>query len=283
MSHQASHDSANASSMAAPKAPRKTPLYERHVALGGRIIDFGGWALPVQYSSIIDEHKAVRSAVGLFDVSHMGEVEFVGSGALDAVERLVSNDVRKLVDGQARYTVVCYPDGGIVDDCIVYREHAERILIVINAANVEKDVAWFREHTKDSPNCTIRDLSDELALIAVQGPKAVALVDKLAPDAGFAAVKSFFASSALPRAYATSEVAAGTKEPGLVTLVPPMRARSSTPVLIGVAVLLLVVPTTSSAAAPTEGSHWARGISASARAAAMRACAATICGWCDLA
>lgn len=191
MSHQASHDSANASSMAAPKAPRKTPLYERHVALGGRIIDFGGWALPVQYSSIIDEHKAVRSAVGLFDVSHMGEVEFVGSGALDAVERLVSNDVRKLVDGQARYTVVCYPDGGIVDDCIVYREHAERILIVINAANVEKDVAWFREHTKDSPNCTMRDLSDELALIAVQGPKAVALVDKLAPDAGFAAVKSF--------------------------------------------------------------------------------------------
>jgi aminomethyltransferase len=170
---------------------KKTPLYDRHVALGARIIDFGGWAMPVQYSSIIEEHKAVRSAVGLFDVSHMGEVEFVGPGALAAVERLVSNDVRKLVDGQARYTVVCYPDGGIVDDCIVYRERQDRIVIVVNAANAEKDVAWFKEHVKDSPGCTMRDISPEIALIAVQGPRAVELVDRLAPEAGFSATKSF--------------------------------------------------------------------------------------------
>ena len=171
--------------------PRRTPLYDRHVALGGRIIDFGGWAMPVQYSSILEEHKAVRTGVGLFDVSHMGEVEFVGPGALAAVERLVTNDVRKLVDGQARYTAVCYPDGGIVDDCIVYRERQDRIVIVINAANTAKDIAWFKQHTDGRADCTLRDLSDETALIAVQGPHAVALVDRLAHESGFSAGKSF--------------------------------------------------------------------------------------------
>jgi aminomethyltransferase len=193
MSHTPSPDTT-----AAPpkKLLQKTPLYDRHVALGARIIDFGGWALPVQYSSIIEEHKAVRSAVGIFDVSHMGEVEFVGRGALAAVERLVSNDVRKLVDGQARYTVVCYPDGGIVDDCIVYREHSERILIVVNAANVDKDVAWFRQQTAGAADCTMRDRSADYALIAVQGPRAVALVDRLASGPGLAAVKSFHFQSA---------------------------------------------------------------------------------------
>src|SRR5262249_40149144 len=132
-----------ASLSSANPAPRRTPLYDRHVALGARIIDFGGWAMPVSYQSILEEHKAVRTAVGLFDVCHMGEVEFVGPGAIAAVEKLVSNDVRKLVDGQARYTVVCYPSGTIVDDCIVYRDHGERLVIVINAANIDKDVAWF--------------------------------------------------------------------------------------------------------------------------------------------
>lgn len=184
-----SHDAAP--SDGAKPAPRKTPLYDKHVALGARVIDFGGWAMPVQYSSILEEHKAVRTAVGLFDVCHMGEVEFVGPGALAAVERLVSNDVRKLVDGQARYTVVCYPEGGIVDDCIVYRDHAERIVIVINAANIDKDVAWFRQHTDGRADVKFRDMSDEFGLIAVQGPKAPALLDRVAPGAGFSALKSF--------------------------------------------------------------------------------------------
>lgn len=170
---------------------KKTPLYDRHVALSARIIDFGGWAMPVQYTSIIEEHKAVRSAVGLFDVSHMGEVEFVGPGAIDAVSHLATNDVRKLVDGQARYTAVLYPDGGIVDDCIVYRERADRIVIVVNASNAEKDFAWFSEHVKGRSDCTLRDISAEIALIAVQGPRAVSLLNKLGPDCGFAEVKSF--------------------------------------------------------------------------------------------
>ena len=147
--------------------------------------------MPVQYKSILDEHKAVRTAVGLFDVCHMGEVEFVGPGALAAVERLVSNDVRKLVDGQARYTVVCYPSGTIVDDCIVYRDHAERFVIVINAANIAKDVAWFKDNLTGRTDVKFRDLSDEFGLIAVQGPRAAELLDRLAPAAVFSAVKSF--------------------------------------------------------------------------------------------
>lgn len=147
--------------------------------------------MPVQYESILEEHKTVRTAVGLFDVCHMGEVEFVGPGALSAVERLVSNDVRKLVDGQARYTVVCYEDGGIVDDCIVYREHAERIVIVINAANVDKDVAWFAKSVEGRSDVTFRNLSDDYGLIAVQGPLAVSLLQRLAPEAELAQVKSF--------------------------------------------------------------------------------------------
>lgn len=169
----------------------KTPIYDRHVALGARIVDFGGWAMPVQYSSILEEHRAVRTAVGLFDVCHMGEVRFAGPGALDAVEKLVSNDVRKLVDGQARYTVVCYENGGIVDDCIVYREGPESFVIVINAANIDKDVAWFRASLAGRSDVTFTDLSAQTGLIAVQGPKAAALLDKLAPEAGFSAVKSF--------------------------------------------------------------------------------------------
>jgi aminomethyltransferase len=169
----------------------KTPLHDRHVSLGARIVDFGGWAMPVQYSSILEEHRAVRTAVGLFDVCHMGEVRFAGPGALDAVERLVSNDVRKLSDGQARYTVVCYENGGIVDDCIVYRERADSFVIVINAANIEKDIAWFRASLAGRSDVEFTDLSAATGLIAVQGPKAAALLDKLAPDAAFSAVKSF--------------------------------------------------------------------------------------------
>ena len=161
--------------------PRRTPLYAAHEALGGKIIDFGGWALPVQYSpGIIKEHKHVREAVGLFDVSHMGEASLRGPRAAEAVQRLVTNDVGKLVDGAAMYTVMCYEHGGIVDDCIVYRRSAENYLIVLNAANTAKDLAWIREHAEPL-GAEVVDESDDTALIAVQGPKAVALVDRLSP------------------------------------------------------------------------------------------------------
>jgi aminomethyltransferase len=156
-----------------------TPLYARHVAAGGKIIDFGGWALPVQYKGgILDEHRWVRSAAGLFDVSHMGEVRFRGAGAEAAVQRVITNDVGRLRDGAAIYTCVCLPSGGIVDDCIVYRHAGDDFLIVVNASNAAKDFAWFceqaRAHVGD--RCAVTDESSETALLAVQGPKAIALV-----------------------------------------------------------------------------------------------------------
>ena len=162
--------------------PRHTPLFDRHVAAGGKIIDFGGWALPVQYVGIIDEHRAVRTGVGVFDVSHMGEVRFRGKDAQAAVQRLVTNDVGKLVDGSAQYTCACYENGGIVDDCIVYRHGAEDFLIVVNASNAKKDFEWFVEQTKQFA-VKVTDESDDTALLAVQGPDALATLSKLSGGA----------------------------------------------------------------------------------------------------
>ena len=157
---------------------KQTPLYGRHQALGARLIDFGGWAMPVQYSGILDEHKAVRGAAGIFDVSHMGEVWFRGPRAGEAVQKLVTNDVGKLVDGGALYSCACRPSGGIVDDLIVYRSDAANYLIVVNASNIDKDVSWFQEQA--GAICQIDNLSDETGLLAVQGPNAVALVQSVA-------------------------------------------------------------------------------------------------------
>jgi aminomethyltransferase len=170
--------------MSAPTAsaspPKRTPLYDRHLQLSAKVIDFGGWAMPVQYTGIVDEHTTVRERVGLFDVSHMGEALLEGPGAAEVAQRLVTNDLGKLKDGGAMYTVACLPSGGIVDDCIVYRQSATSFLIVINASNIAKDLGWFRENNR--PGCTISDLSDETGLIAVQGPEAVALLSSLSPD-----------------------------------------------------------------------------------------------------
>jgi aminomethyltransferase len=161
-------------------ALRRTPLYEAHKALGARLVPFGGWEMPVQYpAGILKEHECVRTAVGLFDVSHMGEIVFRGARAGEAVQRLVTNAVGKLADGQAMYTVMCYPDGGIVDDCIVYRRGANEFLIIVNASNIAKDYAWMVENT--GTVCDLANESDAHGLIAVQGPKAPALVSRLAP------------------------------------------------------------------------------------------------------
>ncbi len=170
-------------------APRQTPLYGAHRRAGAKIIDFGGWLMPVSYpSGIIDEHRTTRSAVGIFDVSHMGEVHFRGPRAAEAVQRLVTNDVAKLVDGHALYTVACHPTGGIVDDLIVYRLAADHLLIVVNASNRDKDVAWFREHVGSW--CEIVDASDDTALIAFQGPKAEAALQTLT-SVPLSSVRSF--------------------------------------------------------------------------------------------
>ena len=150
---------------------QRTPLYDAHLRLGAKMVDFGGWAMPVSYpGGILDEHRATRQAVGVFDVCHMGEIHFRGSRAAEAVQRLVTNDVGRLADGRALYTVACLPTGGIVDDLIVYRIAADHYLTVVNAANLEKDRAWFFEHAR--PLCDVTDASAETGLIAFQGPGA---------------------------------------------------------------------------------------------------------------
>jgi aminomethyltransferase len=158
----------------AAQALRHTPLYEEHKALGARLVDFAGWEMPVQYEGIKAEHEAVRSAAGLFDVSHMGEVVIRGPQAEEAVQRLVTRDVSRLSLGQAGYAAVCYESGGTVDDVLVYRTPDE-FLIVVNASNREKDVAHFREYTEDL-DAEVVDESDDWALLALQGPRAVELL-----------------------------------------------------------------------------------------------------------
>ncbi len=158
---------------------RKTPLWSVHKQLGARLIDFGGWDMPVQDpAGTIKEHLAVRNAVGLFDVSHMGEVYLRGPNAREQVDRLTTNNVAGAPVGKAVYTLLCRPDAGVVDDCIFYKKSDQEFFVIVNASNTAKDVGWFREHVKFP--CDVVDVSDETALIAVQGPKAVAMVDKLA-------------------------------------------------------------------------------------------------------
>ncbi len=156
----------------------RTPLHDAHKALGARMIDFGGWDMPVSYpAGTIKEHKAVREAVGLFDVSHMGEAWLRGPRATEVVGRLTTNDVGGAAPGKAVYTLLCRPDGGIVDDCIFYKRSNTEYFVIVNASNTAKDLAWMREHLD---GVELEDVSAATALIAVQGPKAVALVDRMA-------------------------------------------------------------------------------------------------------
>jgi aminomethyltransferase len=156
----------------------RTPFYADHVAAGGRLIDFGGWELPVQYTGIIDEHRRVREAVGLFDVSHMGEVFIRGEGAHAAVQHLVTNDVDIPV-GKAQYTAMCQPDGGIVDDLIVYRLAEAEFLICVNASNREKDFQWMVANNPTPDTAEVVDESGDWAQVAIQGRDAPATLQSL--------------------------------------------------------------------------------------------------------
>lgn len=155
---------------------KRTPLYDRHKAHGARFVEFGGWEMPVQYTGIIDEHHAVRRRAGLFDVSHMGEIELRGPRALAAAQHLTVNDVGRLSDGQAQYSILCLPTGGVVDDIMVHRIAADRIMICVNASNIEKDFAWMRDNASGAE---VVDRSDETALLALQGPQATAILAKV--------------------------------------------------------------------------------------------------------
>lgn len=157
---------------------KSIPLEQRHRDLGARMTPFAGYLMPLQYAGIKDEHLAVRSGVGLFDVSHMGEVEIVGADAVEVIDGLVTNDASKLVDGQAMYAALCNEDGGIVDDVLVYRLAKDHIMVCVNASRREQDVAHIKAHAKGEAQ--IQDNSDDYALLALQGPQAVELLKVLA-------------------------------------------------------------------------------------------------------
>lgn len=154
----------------------RTSLYNLHVAHGARLVEFAGWEMPVQYAGIVEEHRAVRATAGLFDVSHMGEIEVEGPEAFETVQRLCTNDAARLAVGQGMYTPMCAPHGGILDDLTVFRLGQQRFFFVVNAATTSKDFAWIREHTRQA---AARDRSAELALLALQGPGASAILQRV--------------------------------------------------------------------------------------------------------
>jgi len=157
---------------------KKTPMVNSYAKYGGKVIDFAGWELPVQFEGIIPEHEAVRNAAGLFDVSHMGEVDVTGKDAFAFVQNLVTNDAAALVDNQAMYCLMCYPDGGTVDDLLVYKHNENHYLLVINAGNIDKDFAWMNEN-KGSFDVNLENISGKVSQLALQGPKAEEILQKL--------------------------------------------------------------------------------------------------------
>ena len=211
--------SAPASSAA---ASRRTPLFELHRELGAKLIDFGGWEMPVQYSGILEEHRAVRERVGIFDVSHMGEFEVTGPGSLAFLQRLTPNDVGKLADGRIHYSAFLTDRGTFVDDLLVYRRGPESWLLVVNAGNTPKDFAWARDHAGEG--IQLVDASDRYALLAVQGPRAGLLMGRAAsepvtdlPYYGFKTVSVLNAPALVSRTGYTGE-------DGFEIYLPPERA-----------------------------------------------------------
>jgi aminomethyltransferase len=159
---------------------KRTPLFPLYEKYGAKTIDFGGWELPVQFSSILEEHEAVRTRAGLFDVSHMGEVTIKGKDALKLIQTLITNDASKMEIGQAIYSPMCYPDGGTVDDLLIYRTGEEEYLAVVNAANIDKDVEWIEKHADGEVE--VKNISAETAQLAIQGPLAERILQKLTSE-----------------------------------------------------------------------------------------------------
>jgi aminomethyltransferase len=202
---------------------KRTPLYDRHAAAGAKLVPFAGWEMPVQYGSIREEHRAVRRGVGIFDVSHMGEVETSGPDAEAFLQRILSNDVTKIAADGAQYSVLPKEDGGVLDDLFTYRLGPDRFLTVTNAANHEKDLAWFQRHA-DGFDVTVSDRLHDYAMIAVQGPRARALVEGLTSDGE---LPKRFRTAIRTVAGAAGVLVAGTGytgEDGVELLAPPESA-----------------------------------------------------------
>ncbi len=158
-------------------APRRTPLHQIHRRLGARMVEFAGFSMPVQYSSIVEEHAAVRRAVGLFDVSHMGQIAMEGASAVAAADRLLTRPVASLRPGRVRYALICNEEGGVVDDVTVYRTGEDALFLCVNAANIEKDYRWVVRHA--GADAGVRDRSEETALLALQGPASAELLGRV--------------------------------------------------------------------------------------------------------
>ncbi|MDZ4745850.1 MAG: glycine cleavage system aminomethyltransferase GcvT [bacterium] len=158
---------------------KTTAFHNQHVAAGAKMVSFAGFEMPIQYpTGILEEHRTVRNGVGVFDVSHMGEFEVRGEQALDLIQRITVNDASKLVPGKAQYSAMCRKDGGIVDDLLVYHL-GDHYMLVVNGSNIDKDLAWVLENAKDFPSVVVTDVSDDVHLLAIQGPRSVATLQKL--------------------------------------------------------------------------------------------------------
>ena len=173
---------------------KQTALHQQHIDLGGRMVEFSGWHMPVQYTGLADEHNTCRSAIGLFDVSHMGEVVVRGKGALAFLNGLVTNNVSRIVDGQAQYNVMCQPDGGCVDDLIIHRKGPDEFFICVNASNTDKDFAWIRDHAPQG--VSVENESPAWSQIAIQGRHAAAVVARLT-DTALDAIKYYWFAEGL--------------------------------------------------------------------------------------
>jgi len=158
-------------------ADKRTALFDIHKRMGARLVPFGGWSMPVEYSGIAKEHIAVRAAAGLFDVSHMGEIEVSGSQALALIQAITPNDASRLIDGQAQYSALTTPEGTAVDDLLVYRQSQNRFMLVVNAANIENDLEWIR--ARNSLGAHVEDISEKTGLLALQGPRAAEILQPL--------------------------------------------------------------------------------------------------------
>ena len=202
----------------------KTPLHGRHVALGGKMVPFAGWEMPVQYAGITEEHLAVRQAAGLFDVSHMGEIEVAGTDALAAVQRISTNDASRLEAGQAHYSALATPEGTFVDDLLVYRLADDHFLLVVNAANIAAGYRWIQDGIEGIGDAVAVNTSSRYALLAVQGPRALDIVQSLT-DVDLAAIRYYrFATGEVAGIRATISRTGYTGEDGFEIFTAPQMA-----------------------------------------------------------
>ena len=209
---------------AAPGTLKKTPLNARHRALGARMVDFGGWDMPVEYAGLADEHLAVRTRAGLFDVSHMGQIELAGRDALAAVQHITSNDASRLARNQAQYSALTTPDGTFVDDVLTYKLNDEHFMLVVNASNIVKDFAWITKSVADLGDVVAVNTSSRYALLAIQGPAALGILQTLT-GVNLSEIKYYwFTTGEIAAVRGTISRTGYTGEDGFEVFVPPASA-----------------------------------------------------------